>query len=147
MLPEICDALRKQIEEAVRLHDHLGPFLVVGVRMGRFANEKLRPNHSEHGILEAHVKVPLRPPYSCILDGIQSTTQCTVGNGKLGFEKSEEIAVEFRLQDPNSTLQITVDADFVKTLMQQIKTSVPLNLLAEHVASMEEDGLFKIEPK
>jgi formylmethanofuran dehydrogenase subunit E len=147
VLPKISDELRKQTEEAVRVHGHLGPFLVVGVRMGRLANEKLKPSHSEHGNFKAHVKVPSRPPYSCMQDGIQSTTQCTVGNGKLSFEESEEIAAEFKPQDPNTTLRITVDSKFVKTLVQQIKTGVPLDLLAENAASMKEDELFKIKPK
>ena len=145
VLPKMSDALRKQIKETVRLHGHLGPFLVIAVRIGRLANEKLKPNHSEHCSLQAHFKVPLHPPHSCMLDGIQSTIQCTVGKGRLSFEEPEKIAAEFRLHGLDSTLQTTVDPKFVKSLMQQIKTGVPLDLLAEHAASMEEDGLFKIK--
>jgi hypothetical protein len=39
-------------------------------------------------LLIARAKLPLSTPFSCILDGIQATTQCTIGNQKLRIKNS-----------------------------------------------------------
>jgi formylmethanofuran dehydrogenase subunit E len=82
--------LARVIENAARLHGHLGPFLVVGVRMGTIAKRQLCSSDNELALLSANAKVPLFPPYSCLLDGIQVTTTCTVGNQRLSVENSNE---------------------------------------------------------
>jgi len=99
------EKLSLTIKKAEELHGHLGPFLVIGVRIGETAKRMLEVESNEK--LRATVKIPLKTPFSCILDGIQSTTQCTVGNQKLKIENSQrEITVQFKLENPNSTLKI-----------------------------------------
>jgi len=97
--------LESVIRDAVKLHGHLGPFLVIGVRMGTVAKRILASSGNKDNLSRVIVKVPLRTPYSCILDGIQITTKCTIGNQRLKVEDSpEEITAEFQAQDANKTL-------------------------------------------
>jgi len=71
------------IENAAKLHGHLGPFLVIGVRMGDSAKRHLDLDDKSDRGLQASIKTPLSTPFSCVIDGIQATTSCTVGNQKL----------------------------------------------------------------
>jgi len=101
--------IRKQMKKASELHGHMGPFLVIGVRIGRAAEQILNPENQQNKELRASVKVPLSTPFSCILDGIQSTTHCTVGNRrlhkKITTRDNRPIRDQRHRQDPNYNRQ------------------------------------------
>jgi len=69
-----------ELRGATNFHTHLGPFLVVGLRMGAVVTRELG---SEPFSIHIVAHTGRRPPYSCVLDGIQFSTPCTVGNGGL----------------------------------------------------------------
>lgn len=71
------------IENAVFLHGHLGPFLVLGVRAGEAVVSALGRNPLGSRAL---VEVPCRRPFSCFVDGFQVATGCTLGKGNLFVE-------------------------------------------------------------
>lgn len=81
------------IEELARFHGHLGPFIVLGYRMGRYALSRLG---NDPFALAATVRCSGEPPESCLLDGIQLGSGCTMGKRNLELAVSDEIAVEFR---------------------------------------------------
>ncbi len=58
---------KKLLEAAVRLHGHLGPFLVLGLKMSLHAKEILgeRPERCE-------IETINRKPYLCTVDGIKA---------------------------------------------------------------------------
>ncbi|MBU0755194.1 MAG: formylmethanofuran dehydrogenase subunit E family protein, partial [Planctomycetes bacterium] len=68
-------------------HGHLGPYVVLGFRMGALALRKL--GAEGHFDVSAEVHSMLQPPCSCIIDGIQLGSGCTLGKRNiqvLGFE-------------------------------------------------------------
>jgi len=67
-------------------HGHLGPYLVAGARMGLIANEELSSDKLEKYCIVRCSK----PPMSCLIDGIQFTSGCTYGTGRI-VATSEEI--------------------------------------------------------
>ena len=67
----------KQIE---RFHGHLGPYAVIGYKMGEKANKLLG---SDPFSKSAVVWAGSTPPMSCIIDGIQLSSGCTLGKGNL----------------------------------------------------------------
>ena len=71
------DEILKKIEQ---FHGHLGPYVVLGYRMGRIANEKLG---IEPFLKTAIVWTNGTPPTSCVIDGIQISSGCTIGKGNL----------------------------------------------------------------
>ncbi len=82
-------------EEAVRFHGHNGPFLALGYRIGEFANDSLMPEGATG--ISCVVKSPLRRPFTCLVDGIQCTTDCTLGKGNIELEPAESgVDVLFR---------------------------------------------------
>lgn len=61
-------------------HGHLGPYAVVGYRMGQLALRLLKVRGKS---LHALVRCGGRPPMSCIIDGIQFSASCTLGKGNI----------------------------------------------------------------
>jgi len=58
-------------------HGHLGPYVVLGYRMGRLALEE--SGSQGHFDISAKVYTNLTPPPSCLIDGVQLGSGCTLG--------------------------------------------------------------------
>ena len=78
---------------AARFHGHLGPWLALGLRAGRYAARKLKANPFQ---LRARVFCPARTPYTCFLDGIQFGSGCTMGKGNIRHIRCRRVRAEFR---------------------------------------------------
>jgi formylmethanofuran dehydrogenase subunit E len=135
------------IDNAQKLHGHLGPFLVIGVRMGMTAKKALNLSDEQCEFLKASVKVPLFPPFSCLLDGIQVATSCTVGNQRLSIESSEEICVIFAEQNAGKTVKITLEPNMAKELKKKLGKGSPAEKFAMELAHKPENQLFNIETR
>jgi formylmethanofuran dehydrogenase subunit E len=110
--------------------------------MGKIAKRVL--NAREEDKLRACARIPVLTPFSCILDGIQVTTSCTVGNQRLSIEDSKEIAVRFELEH-DKAISICVRREAVEELMGKISEGAPNEELAGKIARMPEDRLFSVE--
>lgn len=75
------------LDEAIRFHGHLGPWLVIGYRAGVLAKSKLEPKDFHD--IQCIVRVPSRIPYSCSIDGVQTSACCTLGKGNIVVEDCE----------------------------------------------------------
>ncbi len=71
-------------------HGHLGPYVVAGHRMGLAAREALQ------GRLYCEVHCGSRPPLSCLIDGIQFSSGCTMGKGNIAVAGESEAKALFR---------------------------------------------------
>ncbi len=82
--------LDAELKEARKFHGHLGPYLVIGMRMGHFIASAFGDRPFSYRITAS---VGWQPPPSCVLDGLQITTPCTVGNSMLRVEPLDEVKV------------------------------------------------------
>jgi formylmethanofuran dehydrogenase subunit E len=137
--------LELMIDDAQKLHGHLGPFLVIGVRMGMIAKKALSVSDNQCTFLKANVKVPLFPPFSCLLDGIQTSTSCTVGNQRLTIENSEEICVNFAKQNAGRTVKITLKPKVAEELKKKLAKGSLTEKFALKLAHTPENQLFNVE--
>ncbi len=89
------------VPDLIKFHGHLGPFIVLGYRMGRFARKKFdnSPN------MKAVVHCPDSPPESCLVDGIQLGSGCSYGRGKISLIPSKDIFCTFIDEYQTLTLQ------------------------------------------
>jgi formylmethanofuran dehydrogenase subunit E len=133
------------IDKAKKLHGHLGPFLVIGVRMGAAAKKAFGISDKECTLLSAEAKVPLFPPFSCLLDGIQTATTCTVGNQRLAIEDAEGICVRFSKQGEGKTVKITLKPEITETLRKKHDENALTEKLASEIALIPETQLLNIE--
>ena len=149
MLPvenETDPEIMKNLTDAKAFHSHLGPFLVLGVRIGLIG---LRELHVKKGDARLHViaRLTYKTPISCILDGIQFTTGCTWGNTRLKLEESEEISVRFTFQKVNS-LTVAVNLLTLKKLPKELMDkklgTKEIEDLAYRIASVSEGSLFTV---
>jgi len=138
--------LTLEIRNAEKLHGHLGPFLVIGVRMGSLAKKILNINVEESNKLRITARLPLFTPFSCIIDGIQATTQCTVGNQKLKIENSPaKIIVHFEQQNSDKMLRVHVNPKIVEELRNRYARGASNEELAQEIASIPQSQLFTME--
>lgn len=80
------------MEDLAAFHGHLGPFIVLGYRMGRYARRNLCQDPFQ---LKATVYCSGTPPESCIADGIQIGSGCTLGKRNIEIVISDKIRGEF----------------------------------------------------
>jgi formylmethanofuran dehydrogenase subunit E len=132
------------IEYARKLHGHVGPFLVIGLKMGAAAKKALNVFDSECALLRAEVAVPLHPPFSCLLDGIQVSTTCTIGNQRLKIKNSKAIQATFTSEKNAKTAKITLTQHFREQLEQKQKQDKLDEAFALELAEMPENQLFNI---
>ena len=137
------------IKKAADFHGHLGPFLVMGVRMGLIGVRQLGVKENDEKLL---VTAMLRNsvPFSCVIDGIQVATKCTIGNRKLMLKSSSEIAARFELPSRQQVTVTVNPATFGRLKKELLSENVPLEevrKLAQLIASMPEEELFIIRRK
>jgi len=139
--------LKPIIEYARKLHGHLGPYVVIGVRMGTAAKKALKIGDEEAAHLTAEVSVPLHPPFSCLLDGVQVSTTCTVGNRRLQFKNAKNVKAVFSSQKAAKTVKITLTKQFREQLEQKKKQDKLDEAFAWEIAELPENQLFDVAVK
>lgn len=136
------------LKQARAFHGHLGPFLALGARMGLAGIRELGSRAKEEP-LRVTARLKDAVPFSCVLDGLQVTTKCTMGNKRLMLENdANQIAAKFELQSVGETVEILVNPTFLTELKTQLleKRVSPhaVRRLAYTVSSMPEEKLFTI---
>lgn len=104
------------LDLAARFHGHLGPNLVIGIKMGNYALRKLgaRPYFG----IAARVRCPDAPPPSCVVDGIQLAAGCTYGKRNIVLEPSGQgTTATFINTDSGATVALRV----LQSFQQQVK--------------------------
>jgi formylmethanofuran dehydrogenase subunit E len=140
------DELELAINKAVDLHGHLGPFLVVGVRMGRIAKRILGLDADPNGELNVGVSVPFSTPFSCVIDGIQTSTRCTIGNRKLQVKDSKkEISALFERGNPRKVVRICLNPKTVEEIVDRMLRGSSAEELALEIVGLPESRLFAIK--
>jgi formylmethanofuran dehydrogenase subunit E len=100
------------LTQAGRFHGHIGPFLAIGLRMGIIANEALGRTPMQTSAL---VRVQPRPPRSCVVDGIQISSGCTMGKRNIELEPDDSaVSATFRRDERSVT--ILLKGDFLKKM-------------------------------
>ena len=134
------------LRKAEEFHGHLGPFLVLGVRIGLIGVRELGAKGNEEK-LRVTVMSKFSVPFSCVIDGVQMATKCTIGNKKLEVKNSSGIAAKLQLPK-RQYISVTVNPAALSKLKKDLPENVSskeLRELAQLVASMPEEELFIIE--
>jgi formylmethanofuran dehydrogenase subunit E len=101
----------RELSEAARFHTHLGPYLVVGLRIGRAITSRLGDEPFSYRIRAHTGRVP---PYSCSVDGLQLATPCTTGNGCMEVTEDRLMAVDAIKGD--TTLRVALRREVFDTI-------------------------------
>jgi len=99
--------VEKALKRAVEIHGHLGPFLVLGVKMGLLAKSLLN-----EGIQKCEVEVIGEKPYLCTVDGIRAI----IGDG-IAIKEGKGITATFHGVEGTRAI-LTVKEPIVKKYAQ-----------------------------
>ncbi len=122
----------EELEQLKRFHGHLGPFVLIGYRMGTIARKKLE------GKIEAVVFTGTKVPLSCIIDGIQFSSSCTLGKGNISIQEKEDAEAHF-VSDTNLIeikLRDEVRRRIESTCNRDVEEVMALGLFSEPEATL-----------
>ena len=125
-----------EIELIRRFHGHLGPNVIFGYRMGRLVRSE-RPKD-----VIANVYCGSEPPLSCLIDGIQLTSGCTMGKNNIRVVGEGKLKAVFIYKD-GRTLAVTVRSDVEERLNTGI-THDNEDERSVEAFGMTDDELFEI---
>jgi formylmethanofuran dehydrogenase subunit E len=94
---------KELLQRAVEFHGHLGPYLVLGLRAGLYANQVLGRDPMK---TEAFIQSKTTPPESCFVDGVQLSTGCTFGKGNISLKQGEGLLVTFKKNGQELALKL-----------------------------------------
>jgi len=91
------------LDGAISFHGHLGPYLVLGLKAGIYANEILGKNPMK---MHAIVSTNPAPPHSCSADGVQYSTGCTLGKNNIALINGPGLTITFTSDQRTFTLNL-----------------------------------------
>jgi formylmethanofuran dehydrogenase subunit E len=96
--------LDELIARGIEFHGHSGPFLVIGIKMGMAALKELNST----GYFDIHVMVETgtTPPLSCLIDGIQISTGCTLGKGNITVKANRKARAVFTRDEKSLEMEV-----------------------------------------
>jgi pyrimidine-specific ribonucleoside hydrolase len=95
------------------LHRHLGTYSIVGAKMGLRARERLNVALDE---LQVESRAGLKPPLSCVNDGLQVATGASLGRGTIRVATNEAPACEAVFRYGEGRLRLRLKPEFVKQI-------------------------------
>lgn len=98
-------------------HRHLGIYSILGAKMGLDAREHFQADLDELTIVSS---AGLRPPISCINDGLQVSTGATLGHGTIRIAEGSPPYPRARFTHDDQTLTLTLK----QVYWDQIKTDI-----------------------
>jgi formylmethanofuran dehydrogenase subunit E len=131
-------SLPRELQAAKDFHSHLGPYLVVGLKMGRAIVHRLG---EEPFSMTITVFTGSKPPISCVVDGLQLATPCTIGNGGIRIVDGGEAKALAVCGDAQ------VEVSLKPSIWEEVRTAVGtdgLEELALRLWEMEEEELLEV---
>lgn len=123
-------------------HGHLGPFVVAGYRMGELANRMMGSDPFDK---TAIALMGGKTPRSCVIDGIQLSSGCTLGKGTIGVIDQGEVACMFLSRTGGRHVRIALKAEVLDRI-----SSTPhegMEDLARSISTLSDKELFDVSPE
>lgn len=128
------------VEDLAAFHSHLGPYIVLGYRIGRFAREQVC---SDPFSLRARVYCSTVPPQSCLADGVQLGSGCTLGKRNIELVPSDDVCCEF--ESGGKTVRLVPIPFALPDRENEREYERRIEEYAEKLYYLPDDDLFSIE--
>ncbi len=102
-------------------HGHLGVFSIVGAKMGIKAREFFGVGPD---VIRVKSYAGLKPPYSCLNDGIQVSTGATLGMGTIQVAKDSLTVPSAVFTYKNQSIRITLKPQYLKQVNEDINEGI-----------------------
>jgi len=131
--------------EIKRQHGHVGPWNVLGWRIGQAALREFKTEWGHHD-LEVICYVPPQTPFTCLMDGVAVGTGNSPGRLDLRLAEvftARQCCVAIRRKDGQGTvLEFRPNANYLKSILNQPVEQ--LERLSRQSAAMPEEKLFTV---
>ena len=127
------------LSKTVKFHGHLGPYMVLGLRAGLFANQILEKDPMK---TEAIVETLPKPPQSCFVDGVQFATGCTMGKRNISLIEGEGLKATFKKN--NKTLILKLKQEIIEEINSLPSDEEAWENLAKDLYQREIEKIFDI---
>ncbi len=102
-------------------HGHLGVYSIVGAKMGIKAREIFGVGPD---VLKVVTYAGLKPPYSCLTDGIQVSTGATLGMGLISVATVNETRAMAEFSYKNRTIRLSLKDEYLKQVEADIMEGI-----------------------
>lgn len=127
-----------------RFHGHIGPFVVLGARLGEHAvtTHKI-PRY--FGI-DVKVECPAGPPPTCIIDGLQLATGATMGKGNISHVAADS-GFRIRIQDVKARKEMiyTIESGVLLSLKRWGDDGLSVEERGRRIFKMNVEDLFCVD--
>lgn len=130
------DNIKDMVERGIKLHGHSGPYLNLGIRMGLLALDQL--DAKGYFGLSTEVELEYRTPMSCLIDGLQISTGCTMGKGNIKV-KNNPAPIKVTIKSEQKSITITIKPEIYQLMDFKKNTDEDL---AEKILKMGDRELF-----
>ena len=131
--------INDMVERGIKLHGHSGPYLNLGIKMGLLALEVLEAKG--YFDLSTEVEMKYQRPMSCLIDGLQISTGCTMGKGNIKINDNPGI-IKTLFKTDKKTLLVTLKSEISKLIDFEKESCEDL---AEQILTMTDKQLFDYE--
>ena len=118
--------MNETLREIERFHGHIGPYAIIGYKMGELANKTLGSDPFSKRVV---VWAGTTPPLSCIIDGLQMSSGCTLGKGNILVHQEGSPKAQFTSND-GKKMEIT--------LKPSVKDEIDTTVTEENIVSFSE---------
>lgn len=122
-------------------HGHLGPYAAIGYRMGAAANRVMGEDALKK---KAIVFCGTKTPLSCMIDGVQLSSGCTMGKGNIAVEELGEPRAVFSLKDGTNGIEVRLREEVDLMIKEKMTSWDSGEELAIQIFSMTDDELLSI---
>jgi formylmethanofuran dehydrogenase subunit E len=126
------------VADLAAFHGHLGPYIVLGYRIGRYIRTTFCDDPFR---LTARVYCSGTPPESCIVDGVQIGSGCTLGKRNIEIVESDSLTCVFEADGE----KITVIPKPFGTPARGEDYAAKIEEIAEAMYSFTDEDLFDIQ--
>ena len=126
------------VEDLAAFHGHLGPFIVLGYRIGRYVRDHICTDPFQ---LRAAVYCSGAPPESCIVDGVQLGSGCTLGKQNIEIVTADQLKCVFSHDGKEI---VFVPRPYQTPPRDQADYALAIEKLAERMYFLDDCDLFEI---
>ena len=125
------------VGDLAAFHGHLGSYLVVGYRIGRYIRAHFC---NDPFLLHATIYCSAKPPESCIADGVQVGSGCTLGKRNIEVIQSSDLRCEFEAN--GKKLRLVPRPETVRA--GGVSSEAEAELFAEEISRWQDDRIFEV---
>jgi formylmethanofuran dehydrogenase subunit E len=125
------------LADLAAFHGHLGPYIVLGYRIGRYVRDNFCDDPFR---MKALVYCSGTPPQSCLVDGVQLGSGCTLGKRSIEIIPSDTLRCDFEVEGR----RLSIRPRPIQVPERDEHYDAAIESIAERMYALPDEDLFEI---